>query len=79
MAESYDDVLLETEEKMDGAVDHLRVEFRGMRTGRAHPGLIENVKVDYYGTPTPLKQLANIAVPWCKNRKNAVIAFCKFR
>ncbi len=63
MAESADDVLLETEEKMEGAVDHLRTEFRGMRTGRAHPGLIEHIKVDYYGSQTPLQQLANIGVP----------------
>jgi ribosome recycling factor len=34
-----------------------------MRTGRAHPGLVESIRVDYYGTPTPLKQLANISVP----------------
>lgn len=64
MAElSYDEVLLETEEKMEGAIDHLRMEMRGMRTGRAHPGLIENIRVDYYGVPTPLKQIANIGIP----------------
>lgn len=57
----YDEILLTTEERMDKSVEHLKNEYRGMRTGRAHPGLVENVRVDYYGSPTPLKQLANIS------------------
>jgi ribosome recycling factor len=60
---SPEDVLLEVEEKFEKTLSVLKQEFRGMRTGRAHPGLIENVRVDYYGTLTPLKQLANIGVP----------------
>ena len=51
------------DEKMAKVLDHLDSEFQGIRTGRAHPGLVEGVKVDYYGSPTPLKQLANITVP----------------
>ncbi len=58
-----DDVLLETEEGLEKSYEHLRKEFRSMRTGRANPGLIENIKVEYYGSDTPLKQLANIGVP----------------
>ncbi len=58
-----DELLLDTEERMEKAVDVLKEKFRGMRTGRANPGLIENVKVDYYGSPTPLKQIASISAP----------------
>jgi ribosome recycling factor len=58
-----DELLLSTEERMEKAVDVLKDKFRGMRTGRANPGLIENIKVEYYGSPTPLKQIANISAP----------------
>ncbi|GIW70995.1 MAG: ribosome-recycling factor [Planctomycetota bacterium] len=59
----YDDVLLEAEERMEKSVEVLRTDYRGMRTGRAHPGLVEGVRVEYYGSPTPLRQLAQIMVP----------------
>src|SRR5262245_51596990 len=59
----YDDVLLEAEEKMEKSVEVLKNDYRGMRTGRAHPGLVEPIRVDYYGSPTPLRQLAQIMVP----------------
>jgi ribosome recycling factor len=58
-----DDILLEVEEKMDAAVEYLRKEFRGIRTGRASAALVDHIKVDYYGTPTELRQLAAISVP----------------
>src|ERR1041384_6037118 len=58
-----DELLLTTEERMEKTVEVLKEKFRGMRTGRANPGLIENVKVDYYGTSTPLRQIANISAP----------------
>lgn len=58
-----DDILLEAEEKMDSAVDYLKNEFRGIRTGRASVGLVDHIKVDYYGSPTDLRQLATIATP----------------
>ncbi len=58
-----DQILLECEEKMDKTVDHLRQELRGIRTGRASPALLEYVKVDYYGSSTDLRQLAQIFVP----------------
>jgi len=57
------DLLRETEGRMNKAVEALEEEFRGLRTGRATPALIERVMVDYYGTPTPLKQLAVISAP----------------
>jgi ribosome recycling factor len=60
---ALDDVLLETEEKMDSAVDYFREELRGIRTGRASAGLVDHIKVDYYGSPTDLRQLASIATP----------------
>lgn len=58
-----DTLLLETDERMEKAIEVLIDKYRGMRTGRANPGLVENVRIDYYGTPTPLKQIANIAAP----------------
>ena len=54
---------LNLEEKMKKALDHLDMEFQGIRTGRAHPGLLDAVKVDYYGSQMPVKQLANITIP----------------
>jgi ribosome recycling factor len=58
-----DKILHEVQEKMEKTVSVLQGEFRGMRTGRASPGLVENIKVDYYGAPTPLKQIASIVAP----------------
>jgi ribosome recycling factor len=48
---------------MDGAVEKVSSDFAGIRTGRANPALVANIKVDYYGTMTPLQQLANFSVP----------------
>jgi ribosome recycling factor len=58
-----DDILLEAEDKMDKAVEHLRQQYRTVRTGRASAGLVEHLRVDYYGAPTELRQLATISVP----------------
>lgn len=58
-----DEILLDAEERMEKAVEHLRHELVGVRTGRASPGLVESVRVDYYGSQTPLKQMANISAP----------------
>ena len=58
-----DDILLDCEDQMEKAVEHLRHELRGVRTGRASPALVENVKVDYYGSPTDLRSIASISVP----------------
>ncbi len=56
-------VLEEARDKMSKAVDHVRAEFAGVRTGRASPALVEHLTVDYYGTPTPLRQIAGFTVP----------------
>lgn len=58
-----DTILLEAEEAMTKAVDYLKHELRGVRTGRATPALVEYLKVDYYGSPTDLKSLAAISTP----------------
>jgi len=57
------EILSESESKMKKAVEVLHDELKTVRTGRASTGLVENIKVDYYGTPTPLKQLATLATP----------------
>jgi ribosome recycling factor len=56
-------ILSEAEEKMKKAVESLRRELATIRTGRASPALVESIVVDYYGTPTPLRQIASISVP----------------
>lgn len=58
-----DTILLEAEDHMSKALDYLQSELRGVRTGRATPGLVEFVKVDYYGSQSDLKSLAAISVP----------------
>jgi ribosome recycling factor len=58
-----DDTLLEAEEKMDRAIEHAKEEFAAIRTGRAHPAMFSKIVIDYYGTPTPLTQMASIGVP----------------
>src|SRR5919198_5806162 len=57
------EVLKEAETKMAKSVDHLKTDLSGVRTGRANPGLVERLQVEYYGTPTPLIQLASIHAP----------------
>lgn len=57
------DVLAELRANMDKAVAFLQGEFLSIRTGRAHPGLVSDIKVDYYGTPTPIKSLASVTIP----------------
>jgi ribosome recycling factor len=57
------DELAALRENMDKAIAFLQNEYLSIRTGRAHPGLVSDIKADYYGTPTALKQLANITIP----------------
>ena len=57
------DELAALRENMDKAIAFLQNEFLSIRTGRAHPGLVSDIKVDYYGNPTAIKQLANITIP----------------
>jgi ribosome recycling factor len=58
-----EDILLDAEDRMEKTIDALKRELSGIRTGRATPGLIEHLDVEYYGTPTPLNQLAGISAP----------------
>jgi len=60
---TVNDLLAEAEERMKKAVEAVRKEMAGIRTGRANPALVEGVTVDYYGVPTPLRELATITVP----------------
>jgi ribosome recycling factor len=57
------EIITDSENKMKKAVDVLQDEFKGVRTGRASTGLVENIKVEYYGNPTPLKALAALSTP----------------
>jgi ribosome recycling factor len=56
-------IIKDAEHRMDGAVTHAGEEFAAIRTGRAHPAMFARILVDYYGTPTPLQQLATFQVP----------------
>lgn len=58
-----DDILLETEEKMQEAITNMEKRFTNIRAGRANPSMLDGVEVSYYGTDTPLKQLATISIP----------------
>ncbi|PZF94325.1 ribosome recycling factor [Micromonospora endophytica] len=58
-----DDTLLEAEEKMERAVEHAKEEFGAIRTGRATPAMFSKIIIDYYGSPTPLTQMASVAIP----------------
>lgn len=55
--------LADATQKMNAAIEHVQAEFGTIRTGRANPGILHRVMVDYYGTPTPLQQLASFSVP----------------
>ncbi len=63
MPESTDEILLETEDHMEKTTKALEHEFSLVRTGRASPSLVEEIRIDYHGTPTPLQQLALIRAP----------------
>ena len=58
-----DSILAEAETKMDKSVEALQRELVSIRTGRANPAMVEKVMVPFYGTPTPLNQLAQISTP----------------
>jgi ribosome recycling factor len=70
-----------TEQKMTKSIESLKTNLQKIRTGRAHPGILEQINVDYYGNPTPLAQVANLGLadartltvqPWEKNMMGAV-------
>ncbi|WP_437188563.1 ribosome recycling factor [Planctomicrobium sp. SH668] len=58
-----DEILLDAEERMEKAVEVFRNALHGLRTGRASPGLVDSVRVNLYGSPTPIKQMANVSCP----------------
>lgn len=60
---SYDKVMKDATERMDKALAHTQDQLRNIRTSRASAGLVENLRVDYYGSPTPMNQLAQISIP----------------
>ena len=56
-------ILLNAEEKMENTITSLEARFTNVRAGRANPNMLDGISVEYYGTPSPLKQLANISIP----------------
>jgi ribosome recycling factor len=58
-----DDILLDTEDRMDKAIQHLKQQLSGIRTGRANAGLVDSLKVEVYGSLTPMKSLASVGAP----------------
>ena len=58
-----DEIILEANEKMEKTIENLLERFKTIRAGRANPAILDGVKVEYYGTPTPLNQLATVSVP----------------
>jgi ribosome recycling factor len=58
-----DEILFEAEEHMEKTTSVLHEQLRGLRTGRATPALVDSIRVEYYGSPTPIKQLAQINTP----------------
>jgi ribosome recycling factor len=63
MIMSADDILLDAEERMEKAVDVLKTNLAGIRTGRANPGLVDSLRAEAYGTPTPIRQIASVGAP----------------
>ena len=59
----HDEILLDCEDRMEKAVGVYQGQLQGLRTGRATPALVDSLRVEAYGAPTPLKQLANVSVP----------------
>jgi len=60
---SIEEIALEAEERMEKSIGLLEDQLKGVRTGRANTGLVDSIRVPYYGSPTPLKQLANLSTP----------------
>lgn len=58
-----DEILLDAEDRMEKAIAHLKSSLGGIRTGRANPGLVDSLRVEVYGSPTPIKQLASVGAP----------------
>lgn len=60
---TYDSVVKEAKDKLEKALGHLGQQLKGIRTGRASSALVDNIRVDYYGTPTPISQMGSVSIP----------------
>jgi ribosome recycling factor len=60
---SYQAVITDGKDRFEKTVTHLKDQLRAIRTGRASTALVDNIRVDYYGTPTPIQQLASVSIP----------------
>ena len=60
---TIDEILLDSEDRMQKSIDSAKTEMSKVRTGRASASMLDGVSVDYYGTATPINQMANIAIP----------------
>jgi ribosome recycling factor len=60
---THQQIVKDAKERMEKAIDLLRNELKGLRTGRASPALLDSIRVEYYGSPTPLKQIATVSAP----------------
>src|SRR5437667_7798852 len=58
-----DEILMDAEERMEKAVDIFKHSLAGIRTGRANPGLVDSLRVEVYGSPTPIKAIASVGAP----------------
>ena len=58
-----DDILTDATERMEKAIEVLKKNLSGIRTGRANPGLVDSLRVDVYGSPQPIKQIASVGAP----------------
>jgi ribosome recycling factor len=81
MAEDLDKILSDTSTSMTKAINHLEAELVKIRAGKANPTMLDGITADYYGTPTPINQIANVSVldartlsvqPWEKNMLQAI-------
>ncbi|MDP5035761.1 MAG: ribosome recycling factor, partial [Alishewanella sp.] len=69
------DIIADAQVRMDKSVDALKTQLSKVRTGRAHPGLLDGIQVSYYGADTPLRQLANVSIE--DSRTLAITVFDK--
>ncbi|BCB82236.1 hypothetical protein Pflav_086460 [Phytohabitans flavus] len=77
-----DDTLLEAEEKMERAVEHAKEEFAAIRTGRANAAMFSKIIIDYYGSPTPLTQMASVGTPsrgWPSSSRTTLRSSARWR
>src|SRR3990172_12415305 len=60
---SVEDILLDAEERMEKALAKFKQDLTGIRTGRANPGMVDSLRIEAYGSPCPIKQLASVSAP----------------